>query len=156
MLALPLITWLLSHNQNYSPFLLQVTNGESLRNGQLIITRKARSIIIIIISTIKILLSKPKRGRRSKTTKTRLSSSDATNSGVHLTRFIRNMVKMTTKISTHMLKLSHNGNKRCLYSGRGRCSRRWWGSRGKNSILRSTKSSCLLLSWSWLHMTSYW
>ena len=155
MPALPLITWLLSHNQNYSPFLLRVTNGESLRNGQLIITRRARSIIIII-STIRLLLSKPRRGRRSKTTKTRLSSSDATNSGVHLTRLIRNMVKMTTKISTHMLKLSHNGNKRCLYSGRGRCSRRWRGLRGKSSILRSTKSSSLLLSWSRLHMTSYW
>ena len=117
-----------------------MTKGESLRNNHLIIARWARSIIIII-STIRRVLCRLRRGRRRKTTKMRLSVSNATNFGVHLTHLIRKMVKMTTKISPHVLKLIHNGRKRCLYFRRGRWSRRWIGSRGIGSIPRSMKST---------------
>ena len=152
MLALPLTTWLLFHNQNYFPFLSRVTKGESPRNSHLNIARRSKSIITLILSTIRRLLNRLGRGRRSKTANMRLSSSDAINSGVHLTHLIRNIVKTPTKISTHMLKLIHNGSKICLYSRRGRRNGRWRGSRGKCSILYSIKSSRLLLSWSRLHM----
>ena len=37
------------------------------------------------------------------------------NPSVHLTNLFKNVVKMTTKIYTHMLKLIHDGSKRCLY-----------------------------------------
>ena len=120
MLALPLTTRLLFHNQNYSPFLLRVIKGESPRNSHLNIARRSKSIITLSLSTLRRLLNRLGRGRNSKTTNMRLSSSDATNFSVHLTHLIRNMVKTTTKISTHMLKLIHNGSKRCLYSRRGR------------------------------------
>ena len=148
MLALPLITWLFSHNQNYSPFLSWVTIGESLRRNHFI-TRRARSIITII-STIRIILSRLKWGRRSKSAMTRLSASDATNPSIHLTHVIKNVVK--TKISMHMLKMVHNGSKRCLYSRRGRRSRRWRRSRGISNILCNTKSGLIVLSRSRLHM----
>jgi len=46
--------------------------------------------------------------------------SDATNPGVHLTHLIEKIVKTTTKISTHELKLIHDGGKRDLYFRRGR------------------------------------
>jgi len=89
--------------------LLQETKGESLRGNHLIINLGTRSIIII--STIRRRhLSKLGCGRRSKTTKARLAASDATNPGVHLTHLIGKKVKMTTKISTHELKLIHDGN----------------------------------------------
>ena len=119
-LVLPLTTRLLSHN-NYSPFLSRVTKGESLRNSHLIIICKAKSIITVIISTIRRLHRRIKRGRRSKATKTGLSASNMTNPGVYLTHLIRKMVKTTTKISTHELNLIHDGSERCLNSRR----RRW-------------------------------
>ena len=143
-LALPLSTWLLFHNQNYSPFLLRVTKG-SLRNSHLIIMSRARSIITLIISTIKRHLKMIRWGRKSKTTKMGLSPSNTTNPGVHLTHLIRNMVKKTTKISTHELELIHDGSKRCLYSRRRRWSRQGRGSRGIGSILSSSNVSLFLL-----------
>ena len=101
----------------------RVIKGESLGNRHLIIARRAKSIIIII-TTIRRVLSRIERRRMSKITETRLLMSDATNSSVHLTHLIRKMVKMTTKINTHVLKLIQNGNKRCIYSKIGRRSKR--------------------------------
>ena len=60
---------------------------------------------------------------RHKTTKVRLVASDAIDSGVHLTHLIEQMVKTTTKISTHVLKLLHDVNKgdNCpRWKGRGK------------------------------------
>ena len=122
-LALPLTTRLLSHNQNWFPFLSQVTKGESLTNNHLIIMCRARSIITITISTIRGLHKRIRQGRRSKATKTGLSASDTTNPSVLLTHLIRKMVKTTTKINMHKLKLSRDGSERCLYSRRRRWSR---------------------------------
>ena len=107
MLALPLTKRLLSYTKLLS-LLSQVTKGASLRHCHLIITRRARTInIIIIISTRKGLLSRLGWRKGPKTTKARLAGSDAIDSSVHLTHLIRQMVKTTTKISTHVLKLLH-------------------------------------------------
>ena len=144
-LAFPLTTRLLSHKQNYSPFLSRVTKGESLRDGHLIIILRARSIITIIISTRWRLHKRIGLGRRSKATKTRLSASDKTNPVVHLTHLIRKMVKTTTKISMYDLKLIYDGSERCLYSKRRRLSRRRRGSKGIGSILGISNVSFLLL-----------
>ena len=46
--------------------------------------------------------------------------SNATNPSVHLTHWIRKMVKMTTKINTLELKLIHDGSERDLSSKRRR------------------------------------
>ena len=102
----------------------RVIKGESLGNRHLIIARRAKSIIIIIITTIRRVLSRIERRRMSKITETRLLLSDVTNSSVHLTHLIRKMVKTTTKINTHVLKLIQNGSKRCIYSKIGRRSKR--------------------------------
>ena len=117
MLTLPLTTWILSHNQNYSSFLSWVTNGESLRRSYFIITRRARTIITIIY-TIRRILSRLRCRRMGKSAKARLTASDVTNPGVHLTHLIKKIVQKITKISTHELKLIHNGSKRCLSSKR--------------------------------------
>ena len=143
-LAFPQTTRLLSHNQNYSPFLSWVTKGESLRDTHLNIMCKAKSIITIIISTSWRLHRRITLGKRNETTKTRLSTSNTTNLGVHLTHLIRKMVKTTTKISTHELKLIHDGSERCLYSRR-RWSRHRSGLRGIGIILSSAYVSLLLL-----------
>ena len=85
-----------------------MTKGVSLRGRHLIITRRARTIsiiIIIIISTRRGLLNRLRRSSGRKTTKARLGASDVIDSGVHLTNFIRQMVKTTTKINTPVLKL---------------------------------------------------
>ena len=123
-----------------------MTKVESLKVCHLIIRLGARIIIIIIISTIqKRLLSWLGWGRRSKTTKVRLEASDATNPGVHLTHLIKNMVKTTTKISTHKLKLIHEGSERDLSFRRIRGRSRWGrGSRGRNSICQSRLHTRLL------------
>ena len=120
-LALPLTTKLLSYNQNYSHFLSRVTKGESLRDNHLVIILRARSNITIIISTSRRLHRRITLWSKDEAIEDRLSVSDPTNPGVHLTHLISKMVKMTTKISMHVLKLIHDGNKRCLYSK----SRRW-------------------------------
>ena len=146
-LALPLTTWLLSHNQNYSPFLSQVIKGESLRANHLIIIVRSGSIITL---TIRRLLRWIEWGKMSKTTKTWLTASDVANPGVHLTHLIRKIIKITTKISMHVLKLIQDSNKKCLHSRRRRWSRRGRGSRGIDSILHSTNVSLLLLSGSGL------
>jgi len=93
--------------------LSQVTKGVSLRVRQLIIILRARSIITIIISTIwrRGLLNMLRWSWGCKTTKARLATSDATDFDVHLTHLIGKMVKTTTKISTHMLKLIHDFHK---------------------------------------------
>ena len=106
---------------------------------------RARCIITIIISTSRGLHRRIGWERRSKATKTRLSVSDTTNPGVHLTHFIKKMVKMTTKISMHELKLIHDSSERCLYSRRRRRSRCRRGWRGIGSILSSSNVSLLLL-----------
>ena len=49
-------------------------------------------------------------GRRDEAIKARLSASDTTNLGVHLIHLNSKMVQMTTKISTHELKLIHDGS----------------------------------------------
>ena len=148
---LPLTIWLFSHNQNYSPFLSRVIKGESLRNSHLIIARRVRSIIPLIISTIRRLLSRLGRGRKSKTVETRLSASDTINPSILLTHLIRKIVKTNIKINRHVLKLIHDGSKRCLYLRRRRWSRWKRGLRGMGSILRSMNVSLHLLSWSRLH-----
>ena len=98
---------------------------------------RARTIsIIIIISTRQGLLKGLGWRWRRKTTKTRLVASDATDSSVHVTHLIRQMVKTTTKISTYVLKLLHDVSEKdiCLKGGRrsrckgglrGRCCRGW-------------------------------
>ena len=106
---------------------------------------KAKSIITFITSTIRRLLKRIKRGRRSKATKTGLLVSDTTNLGVHPTHLIREMLKMTTKICMHELELIHDGCERCLYSRRKRWSRWRSGSKGISSILNSSNVSLLLL-----------
>ena len=139
MLALPVTTWPLSYTKLLPPpFFFWVTMGESLRSSHLIISLKAKSIIIVIISTIwKRLFSRLGYGRRSKTTKARLEVSDATNLGVHLTHLIRKMVKTPTKINTHKLKLIHDGSKRNLCSRRRRMSIWRRRSRSMGSIRQS-------------------
>ena len=132
---------LLSHNQNYLPFLSRVINGESLRRCHLIIILRARSIITIIISTSRRLLRRTTLWIRGEATKARLSTSDSANPGVHLTH-----LKTTIKIISHELKLIQNGRKRCLYSRRKRWSRRRRGSRGIDNILSSSKLNLFLLS----------
>ena len=121
-----------------------------IESSHLIITRRARTIITII-STTRRILSRLRCRRRSKSAKTRLTASNVTYLGVHLTHLIKKIVKTTTKISTNELKLIHNSSKRCLNSKRGIWSRRWIGSRGKSKSLHSIKSSRLLLSWSRIH-----
>ena len=108
---------------------------------------RATLIITLIISTNKRLLSKLGWGRGSKTAKTRLSASDATNSSVHLTHLIKKMVKTTTKINTHELKLIHNGSESDPYSRKRRWNRWGRGLRAKDSVLMAWKiaSSC----WAW-------
>ena len=139
-LALLLTTRLLSHNQNYFSFLLWDKKVETLRDNHLIIMCRARSII----STIKGLHRRIRRWRKSKVTKMGLSTSNTTNLGVHLTYLIRKMVKTTTKISTHELKLIHDGSERCLYSRR-RWSRYRSGLGGIGIILSNSYVSLLLL-----------
>ena len=107
ILTLPLNTRLLS-TQNYSPFLSRTTKGKSLRGHHLVIT--GRDSIILIITNIIILINQGlwrKRWRMSKTTKASLFASNATNSSVHLTHLIGEIVKTTTKISLYLLKLHH-------------------------------------------------
>ena len=72
--------------------------------------------------------------RGSKTTKARLAASDATNLGVHLTHLIKKMVKMTTKISTHVLKLLHDAREIDIYPRGWRRGRWGKGSRGRGCI----------------------
>ena len=112
----------------------------------------ARSIITLIISTIRRLHKRIKWGRRSKATNTGRLTNDMTNPGVHLTYLISKMVKTTTKISTHELELIRDGNKRCLYSRRKRWSRRRKGSRSIGSILGNSNVSLLLVGESRLLM----
>ena len=94
-----------------------------MRNNHLIIARRAKSIIPLIISTIRSLLSRLERGRKSKIAETRLTASDTINPGIHLTHLIRKIVKTTIKIGRHVLKLIHDGRERCLYLRRRRWSR---------------------------------
>ena len=65
-----------------------------------------------------------------------LSTSNATNSGVHLTHLIYEIVKTTTKVSLHLLKLCQDGLEGYTTNCAGRRSRRRWNS-------RSYKISCL-------------
>ena len=82
---------------------------------------RAKSIITIIISTIGGLHRRIKLGRRDEATEARLLASDTTNFSAHLTHLIRKIVKKTTKINMHEMKLIHDSGERCLYSRR----RRW-------------------------------
>ena len=109
--------------QNYSPFLSWMTKGKSLRGHHLVISRKASIIILITWSLWK------RRWRRSETTKASLSTSNATDAGVHLTHLIGEIVKM----SIHPLKLGHYGLQGHISCRRRRSrgGRSWKG--GKNS-----------------------
>ena len=102
--TIPLTTRLLSHKQNYSPFLSPVTKGELLRGCHLIVLLKARSIIIIL-STSRRIQGRITLGRRNEATKVRLLLSNPANLGVHLTHIISKMVKTSTKIILNELKL---------------------------------------------------
>ena len=153
-LALLLITRLFFHNQNYSPFLLQVTKGESLRKSHLIIMCRARSIITIIISIIKGLCKRIRHGEGAKPPRWDCRR-DTTNPSVHLTHLIRTMVKTTTKIITHKVNLIHDGNDRCLYFERRRWSKCRRGLRGIASIFGNSNISLLLLSGSWLFLRPF-
>ena len=96
--------------QNYSPFLSRMTKGKSLRGCHLVITRRAS--IVLIITNIIILISRGlwrRRWRGSATTMARLSTGNVIDSGVYLTHLIGEIVKTSTKISLHPLKLRHDG-----------------------------------------------
>ena len=97
--------------QNYSPFLSRMTKGKSLRGRHLVIIGRASSLMLMITSIV-ILISWNLRRRRwkgSEITKASLSMSDMTDLGVYLTHLIGEIVKMTTKVSLHLLKLRHDG-----------------------------------------------
>ena len=121
-------------------FLSPMINGKSLRGRHLIITERAS--IILIITSIIILISRGlwrRRWRRSKTDNASLSACYATNSGVHLTHLICEIVKMTTKVNLHSLKLHHDGLQDHTTSCGGRRSRGRWN----NKSCRI----CCLYSW---------
>ena len=110
-----------------------MTKGKSLRGHHLVITRRA-SIILLVINIIS-------RGlwRRSKTSHASLPTGNVAYSGVHLTHLISEIVKTTTKVSLHPLKLLHNGIEGHTTSGeRGRSgrkqSRRWWSRKTKPTL----------------------
>ena len=65
----------------------------------------------------------------NKTYHTSLPASNAAYSSVHLTYLITELVKTTTKVSLHPLKLLHNGLEGHTTSNRGRRSRKGWNSR---------------------------
>ena len=99
------------------------------------ITRRARAIdIIIIISIRRGLLSRLEWRWGRETIKARLAASDATDFGVHMTHFIRQIVKTTTKINIHVLKLIHDVSRRDIFLERGRKGRCRGGSRGRGYI----------------------
>ena len=112
-----------------------MTKGASLRGRHLIITKRARTInIIIIISTRRELLKRLEWRWGCKTTKVRLVASDATDSSVHLIHLIRQMVKTTIKISMHVLEQLHDASERDIYPRGGRRGRWGRGSRGRGCI----------------------
>jgi len=132
MLTFPLKTRLLSSPQNYSHFLLRMTNGKSPWDHHL---------IIIVNTIIAILICRSlwrRRGRSNETTKVSLSLSNTTDMGVHLTQLITKSVKA----SIHALKLHHDGLKshttiRGRRSGGGRNSKSCKISRFRPRPLRS-------------------
>jgi len=107
-----------------------MTNGKSLRSSHLIIIGRARSLILISITiraTIVILILRSlerRRGRLDEATKASLSSSNTTNTGVHLIHLNSECIKT----SIHALKLRHDRleghttrrrkRSRCGWSGR--------------------------------------
>ena len=112
----------------------QITKGKSLRRRHLVITRRV-SIILIIIRIVT-LISRGlwrRRGRRSKAIDACLSACNASYPSVHLTHLISEIVKMTTKISMHLLQLLHDGIKSdTSYRGRRSGGRKSRGRRWNN------------------------
>ena len=108
-----------------SPFLSQMTKDNSLKGHHLVITGWASTILIIIIERG----LWRRRGRRSKTCHASLSASNAAHSIVHVTHLINEIVKTTTKVSLHLLKLLHDGLEDHTTSRGGRRSGRGWNSR---------------------------
>ena len=85
-----------------------MTNGKSLRGRHLLITERARILILlIIINTIIVVLICQSLGRSSETTEASLLSCNTTDTGVHLKQLITENVK----VSIHALKLCHDGLK---------------------------------------------
>ena len=125
-----------------------MTKGKSLRGRHLIIIGRVNVILIIINLIIRRGLWR-KRGRMSKTSHASLPTGNVACSGVHLTHLINEIVKTTTKVSLHPLKLLYDGLEGHTTNHGGRRSRR----RGWNS--RSCKIGCLYLwlLWSKLSLT---
>ena len=124
--------------QNYSPFLSRMTKGKSLIGRHLVIIERASIILIILIIIIKRGLYR-RRGRTSKTSLASLPTGNASLEGLHLTHLISEIVKTTTQVSLHPLKLLHNGIEGHTTSGeRGRSgrkqSRRWWSRKTKPTL----------------------
>ena len=123
ILTLPLSTRLLS-NPKLLPLLSQISKGKSLRGHHLVITGRASIILIILRRRGRGMLW---RGWRSKANHASLFAGNATDLGVHRTHLICEIVKTTTKVSLHSLKLHHDGLKGHTTSCGGRRSwgRRW-------------------------------
>ena len=99
-----------------------------MRDRHLVITGRVCIILIIRRGLQR------RRGRRSKTSHASLLAGNAAYSSVHLTHLISGIVKTTTKVSLHLLKLLHDDLEGHTTShGRGRSGRRWsrkrWNSR---------------------------
>ena len=96
-----------------------------MRSHHLVITGRV-SIILIIIILINIIFINRRSlwKRRGKRCNMSLSTGNATKSGVHLTHLICEIVKTTTKVSLHLLKLRHDGLEGHTTSCEGRGSGR--------------------------------
>ena len=115
-----------------------MTKGKSLKGRHLVITRRA-SITLLVINIINRGLWR-RRWRRIKTSHASLPTGNVAYSGVHLTHLISEIVKTTTKVSLHPLKLLHNGIKGHTTSGeRGRSrrkqSQRWWSRKTEPTLM---------------------
>ena len=101
--------------------------GKLLRGHYLVINGRARIILIIYRRRGRRMLW---RGWRSKTNHSNLFVGIATNSSVHLTHLICEIVKTTTKVNLHLLKLCHDGLEGHITSYGGRRSQgKGWNSK---------------------------
>ena len=105
-----------------------MTKGKSLRGHHLVITRKA-NIILIILKRRNYRTLWKRRGRRSIAADASLSAYNASYPSVDLTHLISEIVKMTTKISMHPLKLLHDGIESDTSYERRRSEGRGWNNK---------------------------
>ena len=105
-----------------------MTKGKSLRGRHLVITRKA-NIILIILKRRNYRTLWRRRGRRSIAADASLSAYNASYPSVDLTHLISEIVKMTTKISMHPLRLLHDGIESDTSYERGRSGGRGWNNK---------------------------